>query len=377
MPRTVVRRNRAWGLLPSKGSFTLSPATRAFACDEGATSLAPQTVAIAIAGTQGVGTITAGTPSAAWLTVTVQGSLAEGYSLLVQADPSGLTAATRQATCVISASNADPATLTVDFTVRAATLPAAIIQPAHTSVDFKAAAGATATTPTSEVVTISNIGSDAFAGLVATPSAAYVEATVTGSTVTIRPNGAGLAALAPNQNHWSTVTLTDAHAAAAAVLNVLVVIGAVVTQPLLNVTPGSMSLAGTVGDGVTHSGAALISDGNGTGQLTAPTAGAITYGPGASGWLAVSVTGSAAPFTLSCVATTGARAAGTYTASFTLSGGGATNSVPFSVTFVVGAVTPGLYDAPRWTLPTWATFNTADDDVEGAPMALPALGSFG
>lgn len=378
MPRAVVRRNRAWGLLPRKGTFTLSPASRTFTCDEGATSLPLQTVAVVIAGAQGVGTITAGTPSAAWLTVTVQGSEATGWTLLVAADPTGQAAGTPSATCAISGAYADQAqTLTVNLVVNAATLPVAIIQPAHSTLDFKAAAGGTSTTPTSEVVTVSNIGAGAFAGLTATPSAAYVEATVTGTNVTVRPNGAGLAALTPNQQHWSTITLSDAAAAVDAILNVVVGVGAVAVQPFLNVTPGAMSLAGTVGDGVTHSGAALISDGNATGQLTAPTAGAITYGPGATGWLAVSVTGTAAPFTLSCVATTGARAAGTYTASFTLGGGGATNTVPFSVTFVVGAVTPGLYDAPRWTLPSWATFNTATNDVEGEPMAVPALGGFG
>jgi len=376
MPRSVVRRNRMWGYLPRRTTFSLSPTSRAFTCEAGATSVTPQTISVVNDGTQGLGVVTAGSPSEAWLTVTVLGNADDGYTLVLTVDPTGLAEDTYAATCVISSSNAaQTRTLTADLVVTAATLPEAIIEPGHTSVDFRAIEGATGATPASDIVNFTNRGAGDFAGLQAVASAAYVSATFAGTALTVTPAGAGLAAL-PEGVALSTITVTDANATGSVQLSVLVNVGAgAPAQTFINVIPGSLSIAGTEGDGTTHAASALVQNG-GAGTLTLPTLGTVSYGAGWSGGLSVAITGAAAPYTLTATATTGALAAGTYVATFSVSGGGAVNTVIVTTTFVVGSSAPTLYDPPRWNLPSYATFDTADNQVEGEPMVLPALGDF-
>ena len=80
----------------------------------------------------------------------------------------------------------------------------------------------------------------------------------------------------------------------------------------------------------------------GTGTLNGLAIGTITYGAGASGWLAASLDVTTAPATVTLTPTTGALAAGTYTATVpvTSSASGVTNSPQnISVTFTVSAAT--------------------------------------
>jgi hypothetical protein len=91
---------------------------------------------------------------------------------------------------------------------------------------------------------------------------------------------------------------------------------------------------------------------SGSGTLAAPTT-SITYSQG-SGWISVSCTGSAAPYTCSTQPSTGSLAAGTYNATVNVSSSGASNSPQsYTVAFTVNPVA-----SPAISLsPTSLSFN--------------------
>jgi hypothetical protein len=114
----------------------------------------------------------------------------------------------------------------------------------------------------------------------------------------------------------------------------------------------------------------------GTGTLTGLGVATI-YGPGATGWLGASLNTTTAPATVTLAATTGALAAGTYTATVQVSSPVAGNSPQtVNVSFVVAAavpatviVTPG-YGAIRTTAPN-QTLQLSDTVKEAGGVLLP------
>lgn len=368
--RAVVTRNRAWGLLPRKTTFTLSPSSRTFTAEEGAANPATQGVVVVPASQAlGIGVVTADAPSEAWLTVTPQGSEVAGWTLVVAVNQTGLVADVYSATCVIRASNADVTrTLTVTHTVTAAPVNPAVIQPNFSTFDFRGTSGVAATQPASDQCAISNTGGVPFDGLTVTSAVPYVAATIVNGAVRATPNAATL----PSGRTETFVTVHDAAAATDVDIGVLIDVDTAAPSPSIVVTPGSIPIAGVAGDGTTHTGTANVGN-SGGGTLTQPSVSAVTYGAGWSSGLVVTITGSAAPYTLSAVATTGALTAATYTASVQLSGGGATNVVTVPISFIVAsAPAPGGFPVVPFALPNTATHSTSTDAISYDPFSAPA-----
>lgn len=369
--RAVVSRNRAWGLLPRKTTFTLSPASRAFSATEGEANPATQGVVVVPApGGLGIGVVTAGAPSEAWLSVTVQGSEVAGWTLVVAVDQTGLAADVYAATCVISASNADGTqTLTVQHTVLAATVAPAVIQPGFSTFDFHATSGVAATQPATDTCAITNTGGAPFSGLSVVSPVPFIAASITGGDkVQVVPTASAL----PPGRTETFVTVQDAAAATDVDISVVIDVDSPAPSPSIVVTPGSIPINGVVGDGITHTGTANVGN-SGGGTLSAPTVSAVAYGAGWASGLVVTLTGSAVPYILSAVATTGALTAATYSASVTLSGGGASNQVTVPISFIVAsAPAPGGYPVPPFALPNSATHSTSTDAVTYDPFSSPA-----
>lgn len=368
--RAVVSRNRAWGLLPRKTTFTLSPSSRTFSAEEGAANPATQGVVIVPASAAlGIGVVTADAPSEAWLTVTPQGSEAAGWTLVVAVNNTGLVADEYTATCVIRASNADVTrTLTVTHTVTVAPVDPAVIQPGFSTFDFRGTSGVAATQPASDTCTVTNTGGTPFAGLEVSTAAPYLTAAIVNGKVQVTPNASTL----PPGRTETIVTTHDDAADVDVDIGVLIDVDSPAPSPSIVVTPGSIPIAGVAGDGTTHTGTANVGN-SGGGTLTQPSVSAPTYGAGWSSGLVVSISGSVAPYTLSAVATTGALTAATYSASVIVSGGGASNQVVVPISFIVAsAPAPGGFPVVPFALPNTATHSTSTDAISYDPFSAPA-----
>jgi hypothetical protein len=98
----------------------------------------------------------------------------------------------------------------------------------------------------------------------------------------------------------------------------------VIGEPSIALSNGSLHF--TVAMGAASPSAEFVTVSNGgAGSLAPPTPPAITYVSG-SGWLAATVSGSAAPYTLTVEPSTSALAAGSYAASVAIASAGASNS---------------------------------------------------
>ena len=109
--------------------------------------------------------------------------------------------------------------------------------------------------------------------------------------------------------------------------------------PAILATPSSLTFSTIVGGTSPPSQALNLTNGGG-GTLTGLSLGTITYGAGASNWISsAQLSGASAPATLTIQVTTGASAAGSYTATVPVISGVASNSpLDIAVTFDVFAV---------------------------------------
>ena len=110
------------------------------------------------------------------------------------------------------------------------------------------------------------------------------------------------------------------------------------STPTIGLASAAALFTSNVGSGSPGAQSITITN-SGTGTLTGLATGAVVYGAGqAAGWLATSLSGTAAPATLTLTATLGSLSAGTYTATvpITSSASGVTNSPQsIAVTFIV------------------------------------------
>lgn len=121
-----------------------------------------------------------------------------------------------------------------------------------------------------------------------------------------------------------------------------------VPPPVLGLSPTTVGFTATVGGGNPADQTVTVSN-TGGGSLGGLAVGAVSYGAGGSGWLSASLSGASAPATLTLHVTTGALAAGHYTATVPVTTSAAGNSPQnVSVSFDVSgsvlasiAVTPG------------------------------------
>ena len=112
---------------------------------------------------------------------------------------------------------------------------------------------------------------------------------------------------------------------------------AVAVPPTILLTPSSRTFTATVGGGNPAPQTVAVTNSGGS-TLSGLAIGTITYGAGATGWLAAAVSPAAAPATVTLTPTLGTLAAGTYTATVpvTSTAAGVTNSPQnIAVTFTV------------------------------------------
>ena len=274
-----------------------------------------------------------------------------------------------------NASNS-PQTVDVTFVVSAAPQPPVIALSSGTAA-FTLSAGAAASSST---ITVSNAGGDAFTTL-ALGSTTYgsgsgwLAKSLTGLTITITVDPVVLT----DGNYTASFPVTDATASNTGIL-VTVNVAILATNPaVLVLTPGTRNFSAISGGSNPGTQTIAITNGGGA-TLAGPTAaGTVTYGAG-SGWvttrsMATVVAGSS--YTLTVGLTTGALAAGVYTATFTVSDANCTASPTVSITFNVSApVAVGNFPTPQFTLPSWLTHNGTTDVLSGEPFASPNLSTY-
>lgn len=155
---------------------------------------------------------------------------------------------------------------------------------------------------------------------------------------------ASVAGLAPG-TYNATIALKSA---AAGVTNspqsVTVTFVVTATAPTITLSAPSL-LFNAVATGSSPAPQNIAITNTGTGVLSDLTVDAISYGPGATGWLTASLGGSTAPVALTAGASVTDLAAGTYTATVSIKStvSGVTNSPqPLNVTFTVAAAAPTI-----------------------------------
>ncbi len=214
------------------------------------------------------------------------------------------------------------------------------------SVTFTAVTGGSS--PIAQTVAITNGGGGTLNGLaVGTVTygagasgwlAASISAATAPATVTLTPTLGSLAA----GSYTATVPVTStASGVTNSPRNISVTFTVSAVSPAIGLNPTSVTFTATAGGSSPAAQTVAVSNaGNGT--LSGLAVGTITYGAGASGWLAASVSPTTAPATVTLTPTLGSLAAGSYTATVpvTSSASGVTNSPQnVSVTFTVNPAT--------------------------------------
>jgi hypothetical protein len=322
--------------------IVLGSSTAGFAAQPGGASPATQPIAVTNGGgstlsSLAVGTIAYGSGATGWLAGSLNTTTAPA-TLTLTATTGVLAAGTYIATVPVTSSVAgnSPQNVTVTFTV--STSPA--ISLASTSLTYTANIGGG--NPASQTVAVTNGGSTALSGLavgtitygagatgwLGTPT---LSSTTAPSTLTVTATLGSLTA----GTYTATVPITSG-VASNSPQNVLVTF-TVTSGPLIALSPTTLNFSATPG-GPNPATQAVAVTNSGSGSLGALTVGTITYGAGATNWLAASLNTATAPATLTVSPTTGALAAGSYTATVPIVSGQAANSPQnVSVTFLVSS----------------------------------------
>ncbi len=322
-------------------SLVLSTAALAFTAQAGGADPAAQTVQVTDGGDERVSAIAvqgiayaSGQPTG-WLTASVAGTAAP-TQLTVRPSPGTLPTGVYSATISVSATGASngPQTVVVTFTVAAA--PSIALSRA--AVAMAATPGAN---PAPETVEITNAGGGALAGLAATVAygagqptgwlAAVIDAGTAVSTLTLTATTAALA------TGTYTATVSVAAAGASNSPQQVAVTLAVGPPPSIVLAAATADFAATVGGASPAAQTIAVTNGGG-GSLGGLAVG-VTYAQGQpGGWLTTATLDrTTAPAVLTLRPTTGALAAGTYTATVAVSAASATNSPrSIAVTFTVG-----------------------------------------
>jgi hypothetical protein len=303
--------------------------------------------------------------SAAVATVTQAGTargVAEGRTYVVAT--SGARASVRDSALVV-----------------VSTVPAAVIGLAPTAVSFAGTQGGTS--PAAQTIAVTNGGGGALSGLaIGTIGysagatgwlAAGISGTTAPATVTLTATLGSLVA----GTYTATVPVTSsANGVTNSPQTVTVTFTVTAAPPGIVLTPTSRTFTATAGGSSPAAQTVAVANGGG-GTLSGLAIGTITYGAGATGWLAAGIGGTTAPATVTLTATLGSLVAGTYTATVpvTSSASGVTNSPQtVTVTFTVSAALVTL--ASIQVTPGFAVLVAADTlrlqvagkDGSGSPM---------
>lgn len=318
--------------------LSLSASSVAFVAVSGASSPPPKTVTLANAGGGSLDdlnpvTLTVVDGPLSWLP---KPQLA-GSAIIFSPSTPALSPGTYPATVQV-ASSGGTRTVQVDLEVLEPVMTASTLE-----LSFTGIAGSVAPTP--QPVTFSNTGAGTFedlgdiriealsygpgaAGWISSPT---VGSLVSGTTVQFSPTISGMI---PGQ-YRATVIISSERGGDQGIGITLSVIREN-DPPLLALSPPALRFDALVGGGSPEPGSVIASNAGG-GSLGALQTGPPQYGPGATGWLASTVSGT----TITVQALTGGLPEGEYSASLPIgSQNGGTKSI--GVTFVVGS--------PRLTL---------------------------
>lgn len=335
---------------PPPPTIVLSPATIGFNGTVGAGSPTAKTVALSNGGGGtvsgiAVGTITYGPGATAWLAASLSTPTAPS-TLTLTATTGSLAVGTYTAIVPITSSTASnsPQNVSVTFTVAAAPAPSIGLSP--TNLSFAGTVGGGS--PAAKTVSITNSGTGTLTGL-SVGAIAYgaggtgwlavvLNSTNAPASVTVTPSVGSLA----TGSYTATIPIVAAGATNSP-QNVTITFTITATAPpTIALSAATLTYGGTAGGSSPAPQTVNISN-SGGGTLSALAVGTITYGAGASGWLAGSLNITSAPSTLTLTATLGSLAVGSYTATVPVTAAGASNSPQnVSVTFTVAAASPPM-----------------------------------
>ncbi len=221
----------------------------------------------------------------------------------------------------------------VTFTATGNTAPATTLA-VNAGDGQTAAAGSTLATAPSVIVR--NVLGQPVAGVPVTFAVASGGGSITGAAQTT--NAAGIATV----GSWTLGATAGANTLTASAASLptatFTATGTVVVEPLIALSSTTLAFTGVAG-GASPASQTISITNSGTGTLSGLTLGGITYGAGATGWLAATLNGTTAPASISLAATIGSLAAGTYTATFSVASAVATNSPRVvNVTLTVASV---------------------------------------
>lgn len=199
--------------------------------------------------------------------------------------------------------------------------------------------------PSNQTVTISNSGSGTLTYPGQYPTTTYssgatgwLDATISGSsapytmTLQFQNTCTGIS----DGTYTATVSIASSGASNSPVSFPVTLIVGSSSSPTISLSPTTLTFSATADGPNPASKNVTVSD-SGGGTLGTPTT-SITYGSGASGWLATTVSGSSAPYTISNQVTTGSLNDGTYTATVDVASSGASNTpMSYSVSFTVSS----------------------------------------
>ncbi|MDX2193509.1 MAG: hypothetical protein NW201_09140 [Gemmatimonadales bacterium] len=334
-----------------------------------------------------IGTIAYGASQpTGWLACTVSGTAAP-FTVSCQATTGSLAAGSYTATVPIASAGATntPQSITATFSIAGASQPTLALS--RTGITPTAVVGGA--NPAAETVTVTNSG----AGVLALPTigtisygagqpTGWLACSVSGSAVPFTVSCQATTGSLAVGTYTATVPIASAGATNTP-QNVSVSF-AVSAPPAITLGPASVALAAVAGGANPAAETVTVTNGGG-GALAVPTVGTITYGASQpTDWLACTVSGTAAPFTVSCQATTGSLTAGTYTATVPIASAGASNS-PQSIaaTFTVTASPQPTLALSRTSFATTATTGGANPAAEtvtvtnsgSGALAVPTVGT--
>lgn len=219
--------------------------------------------------------------------------------------------------------------------------PPPVLAVSQANVTFTAAV--TAVNPAPQTVNITNLGGGTLTGI--SVSLAYANNQPTGWLATTlsslaAPATLTLAATRGNLQagtYSATITIGAIGVSTPKTIAVALIVTDSTSAPALQLSASALAFAGSVGTSPAAQTIQVINSGSGTiGALSL----AIAYGQGASGWLSTSSLGTGfTPSALTVRPVSAALAAGTYTATITVSGAGV---APKSVVVTLTTAQPGL-----------------------------------
>jgi len=310
---------------PPQPVLSVSPGSLTFNATQGGANPTSQSVNVTNAGT-GILNFTASSDST-WLAVTPTSGTAP-QSLQITSTVGTLAAGTYTGHVTVTSvgTQGSPATVTVTFVVAAPPQP--VLSVSATSLTFNATQGGS--NPASQSVNVTNTGTGTL-NFTASSDSTWLAATpASGSApASLQISSTVGTLVAGTYTGHVTVTSSGAQNSPATVTVTFVVASPAPPQPVLSVSPLTLTFNATQGGANPASQTANVTN-TGTGTLN------FTAGSDSS-WLTVTPASGTAPQALQVSATVGTLAAGTYTGHITVTSAGAQGSPgSITVTFTVG-----------------------------------------